>query len=158
MDELSPASCNAVCPVDFYHPSLVGFTFGIDNWGDKGCICWYTGGTVPSIPPPKGLVYTQNSGDGNGPVVSSDFSQNYVCYAYAQVSYHISILGRNTFIAMYMCVYSLSLNFSLSCRALAPPLRPEQPIIPSLLLQREASPPPPRLWALLLGIKLEVDM
>eukprot|EP00956_Cyclotella_meneghiniana_P030131 scaffold75016_cov46-Cyclotella_meneghiniana.AAC.2 len=82
--ELSPASCNAVCSVDFYHPSLVGFAFGFDDQGDQGCICFYTGGTVPSIPPPKNMRYAQNLGDGNGPVVSSDGSPNTVCYAYAQ--------------------------------------------------------------------------
>ena len=63
----------------------------MDQHFDQLCICYYTGGTVPSIPPPADYDYMQVAGDGNGSLMSSDSLPNYVCYAYAQVSYHIHL-------------------------------------------------------------------
>ena len=88
----SPAECSALCSdVDyFYHPSLVGFGTRVSP---PRCFCYYTGGTVPPIPPPKNLEYSQYLNRGNGPVISSDSqNSNLKCYAYAQVSYHQVLL------------------------------------------------------------------
>eukprot|EP00956_Cyclotella_meneghiniana_P042536 scaffold248530_cov106-Cyclotella_meneghiniana.AAC.1 len=83
----SPAECSALCSdVDyFYHPSLVGFTTGITASGRPQCLCHYTGGTVPSIPPPKNMSYVLFARDGNGPVMTSASPYTlWKCYAYAQ--------------------------------------------------------------------------
>jgi len=77
------AVCSNFCFTNFDHPDLVGF--GIDN-PDQHCVCYYSGGDVPSFFPPKGSTYVRIVEPGRGPIMSTSiFSQSYDCYVYAKV-------------------------------------------------------------------------
>ena len=71
---------------------------------NPGCVCYYSGGSVPSIKPPKNLFYQHESGLGNGPVISSTGNPlSYVnCYAYAQVSCLQGLLCKCILITTYL--------------------------------------------------------
>ena len=91
--------CNALCRSDFYDPLLVGF----GELQDGGyCICYYTGGSVPPIKPPKNTEYGQNVYPGNGPVISSTGYSGKNCYAYAQVSCLKGLLCKCILITTYL--------------------------------------------------------
>ena len=78
----SAAECSVTCGVGLYHSDLVGF-----STGDSKCWCFYSGGVVPSIPPPANHFYRQWLNSGNGPVGSTRTRSGWECYVYSQVGW-----------------------------------------------------------------------